>query len=856
MDDKGKRGDRQTHRRANQRNAKTAAAATKSGMARKRNPKRTKPSSSSSSIDWAKFTNFKSRNTRQDLERLLNETKADRRKELLETPDDVGLYPMHWAAINNRPEFIECLSAAGSSLAKKCRNSLFADGTPLHLAAMNSSLEAAAALLNKSLELERHQTRPKSVSERKETTTSEAKASRDESKAQPSDDINEIKSVIGEMLEARDADGQTPLMRSAAPRSKKLNTFRELLLKNFWSLSGRPAEMALFLICMGADWRKTEPVNGMNLMHLAIMNDHDDIVSLLLVLDKSLIDVATMKTNDRQTTTKAPEIHRNNRSPSSTSSGSEFKIVRLDSSQDEKKRKSERRAKVSPTQRPLIDSNRENANELLMRGLTPLQLAILYGRVRIIGALWRFKTSNRPDSDEPQRAKRREKSGASHSESPKDDQQLKRTLIRACFSDKDQLAKFMKPLLLKVMLALDLTVLALVWAPLYCSSAYFEYSNKIQQRQTEQPSDHQVLIQQSTWPGMRGGLFFVSFCITLALTLRVTIKNPGFLRRHSVHYLSELAKLLNGAPKAREAIANRLGHEVEGGGGPTKDESSTSAKVDRRPSSPLIKLDETTSIVPDGARVSRQEQSNENKTTLLAMNKTTNDRLAPEEQTKQIQFGVRHLCHRCQCIRRPRSRHCSFCDHCVQDFDHHCIYLGCCIGRNNRLDLLLAMIALAITSIYGTILQTSSMRHINWSRFWHMVAFLWVFKYVIIGSVSAFLILRRACLGVTLYEEVRSQRLRRIFGRRGPPEQISKTHPTLSTLEGSFWRYLPYDQAGDDDSDKSANQIMKNLREFANNISPDEYLLTLMCTDAPLTRSLLSRSNDLRIKQQQLHKLA
>ncbi|XP_073004403.1 protein S-acyltransferase 24-like isoform X3 [Typha latifolia] len=67
------------------------------------------------------------------------------------------------------------------------------------------------------------------------------------------------------------------------------------------------------------------------------------------------------------------------------------------------------------------------------------------------------------------------------------------------------------------------------------------------------------------------------------------------------------------------------------------------------------------------------------------------------------------LCASCKIVRPLRAKHCSTCDRCVEQFDHHCPWVSNCIGKKNKRDffmfLLLEVSAMVITGAV-TIIRT------------------------------------------------------------------------------------------------------------------------------------------------------
>jgi palmitoyltransferase ZDHHC9/14/18 len=84
-------------------------------------------------------------------------------------------------------------------------------------------------------------------------------------------------------------------------------------------------------------------------------------------------------------------------------------------------------------------------------------------------------------------------------------------------------------------------------------------------------------------------------------------------------------------------------------------------------------------------------------------------------------------CDTCNIYRPPRAKHCSHCDHCIEAFDHHCPWIGSCIGRRNYkyfVAFIVSGLVISALMLSGSIARFVEVLHRSSSRIEHDIPFI------------------------------------------------------------------------------------------------------------------------------------
>ncbi|KAL4332762.1 hypothetical protein GQ457_07G004650 [Hibiscus cannabinus] len=106
-------------------------------------------------------------------------------------------------------------------------------------------------------------------------------------------------------------------------------------------------------------------------------------------------------------------------------------------------------------------------------------------------------------------------------------------------------------------------------------------------------------------------------------------------------------------------------------------------------------------IVPRNLHPPTEEICYDSSASIDVGRQTPTPRLPPTREVIVNGMPVRvKYCITCQLYRPPRCSHCSVCDNCVERFDHHCPWVGQCIGLRNYRSFFLFISSSTILCIF------------------------------------------------------------------------------------------------------------------------------------------------------------
>ncbi|KAL8472496.1 hypothetical protein ACS0TY_029008 [Phlomoides rotata] len=177
---------------------------------------------------------------------------------------------------------------------------------------------------------------------------------------------------------------------------------------------------------------------------------------------------------------------------------------------------------------------------------------------------------------------------------------------------------------------------------------------------------------------------------------------------------------------------------------------------------------------------SKQPASSKNGSVVITMDGRNYQRGNTTAWTKLVMdlyppvASTRNLtCPYCNVIQPPRSKHCHDCDKCILQFDHHCAWLGTCIGQGNHCRFWWYLCEETALCIWTSILYTGYLKsHISKAWWADVILIILLLALIICLIFLLLLLLFHSYLIMTNQTTYELVRRRRIVYLRGIPERV------------------------------------------------------------------------------------
>ena len=98
---------------------------------------------------------------------------------------------------------------------------------------------------------------------------------------------------------------------------------------------------------------------------------------------------------------------------------------------------------------------------------------------------------------------------------------------------------------------------------------------------------------------------------------------------------------------------------------------------------------------------------------IIQKNKNNNYLINIIKNDHENSIDLWQYCIKCQNKKEFNIKHCFFCDKCINEFDHHCIWLNKCIGKGNKKIFILLLVLIFFNTLFNSYIFYLNIRNDN-----------------------------------------------------------------------------------------------------------------------------------------------
>ena len=119
---------------------------------------------------------------------------------------------------------------------------------------------------------------------------------------------------------------------------------------------------------------------------------------------------------------------------------------------------------------------------------------------------------------------------------------------------------------------------------------------------------------------------------------------------------------------------------------------------------------------------------------IIQKNKNNNYLINLIKNDYENKVDLWQYCIKCQIKKEYNIKHCFFCDKCINEFDHHCIWLNKCICKSNKIIFSLLLILISFNALFNSYMFYLNLKNGNsWVAFITKIIIFFIYLFFVIN---------------------------------------------------------------------------------------------------------------------------